>query len=296
MAGPRGGGTWVRTAVGTFSTLLVALACVDYMPIGVPGEESFPVVLALVQAGEDSVFVALGRSGPGTTGGPEPGADLELVTAAGTVPLRQVDPAALACHAPDGFSCYVAALPAPVAPGDSARLTGRLAGGAAVVAATRVPDVPPLRLDGHAPGDTVRWVDRLGQPPVLEIPPGSGRIAQRDSVLQTTWWDGAREEVCTQAPPLNPLIDLRGGIYFGPLVLLLSDPVCDGVRRTSWDSLATSITFLGFDANATRWHRREPEFWRSEGGRWGVDGAVGFFGSMTPAVFTLRVLARSTQP
>lgn len=285
------GGVWMAALLAAG----LASACVDYLPIDVVDGESVPVVLALVEAGQDSVFVALGRSGPGTAAGPASGATLALTTPAGVTDLREVDPVAFDCGVPEGFSCYVGALPAALAPGDSASLSGVFAEGEQIAAGTRIPDVP-VRLDGHAPGDTVRWVDRIGEAPILELLPGSERISQRDSVLDATWWDGGEQGACPQPAPFNPRFDLRGGIYFGPLHVLLADPRCDGVQRTQWDSLSTSLVLLGFDTNATEWYARDGTFWRSEGARWGVEGALGFFGSVTPGAFVLRVVARSVQP
>ena len=273
------------------------MACVDYVAIdGIPDEAPVPVVLALLVAGDDSVFVSLGRSGPGTASGPEPGASLTLVTPAGRVPLREVDPLALACGAPDGFSCYVAVPPEPLAPGDSVRAEGTFAGGGEVDAATLLPQVPPILLDGHTPGDTVRYVDRSGQEPLLEVAPGPGWVTLRDTVFSVTWWKGGEGGSCSLPAYHLARRNLRGDFSLGPSRLGLNNPFCGGEQLLGWDSLAAPVVFLGFDVHATHWYEQRGEFWRDEGEAWGVEGALGFFGSATPAVFMLHVTARPSSP
>lgn len=275
----------------------VAAACIDYLAIdGVGNQESVPVLLGLLTAGEDSVFVALGRSGPGTATGPEPGASLALTTPAGVFPLVEVDPEGLACGVPDGFSCYVAELPIPLAPGDSARVRGTLIGGTEVVAATQLPPAPPVRLAGHPPGDTVRYVDRSDQEPVLEVASGGDWVSLRDTAFAVTWWRDGEQGVCPSPIYFLAGWNLRVPLFSGPPAVTLNDPRCDGLPLTDWDSLAAPVVFLGFDAHASRWYEQTGELWRSEGDRWGVEGAFGFLGSATPAAFVLHLTARPTSP
>jgi hypothetical protein len=269
--------------------------CIDYL--SVEGGASMPVVLGVVLAGADSVFVLVGRAGPGTATGPEHDATLTLGSRWGSVPMVESDESPAVCGSEWDFSCYVAALPGPLEPGQTLTLVGTLFSGAKVEAATTVPAVPGVRVSGHAGGGTVRWVERFDTALLIEVPAGDGRIALHDSIVPATWWRDGERRVCparVTSPPWN--FDLRALSTFTPPYLYLAGPECDGVPVVDWDSLEAPMSFLGYDANATRWYGQRGVFWPDEGDGGGIEGALGVFGSATPVDFLLHITARQAAP
>jgi len=291
MVGSRARGGRRRRTAGVLLTMLVGGACTNY--VDEPGGAAVPVVLSIVVAGADSAFVALGRSGPGTTTGPERRAALSLEARGRTVPLAETPGEASFCGGPDRFTCYVAALPEPLAPGDVVLLRGSLSSGEQVRGSTQVPPVPRVEVGGHVPGDTVRFTEGSTTPPRVLLQGGTGRVAGRDTMAAASYWAGGGPSVCSVwilSP--TPLVDLRALPSSSVVQVSLSAPVCAGQAVTEWDSLTAPLVILGFDAHATAWYDTDGEFWPTEATTWGVHGAVGLFGSATPASLILHMTAR----
>jgi len=292
MVGSRARRRRLRRAVGVLLTTLVGGACTRY--IDEPGGAAVPVVLSIVVAGADSAFVALGRSGPGTATGPERGAALSLEARGRTLPLAEIPGEGSFCGGPDGFTCYVSALPEPLASGDVVLLRGTLSSGEEVHGSTQVPPVPPVEVGFHLPGDTVRFTEGAATPPTLLVRGGTGRVAGRDTMAMASYWAGGSRSVCSVRVLFpNPRVDLRALPSQAAWPVSVSAPVCGGRAVTEWDSLTAPLVVLGFDAHATAWYDTDGEFWPAEATTRGVQGAVGVFGSATPASFVLHVTARS---
>lgn len=285
--------TWRWLAAA--STLTVGTSgCIDYLPV--EGGSSVPVVLGVVVAGADSAFVWVGSAGPGADLEPAPGTVLFLTSDWGEVPLAETG--ADRCGSEWALSCYVARLPSTVVPGQRLALDGTLPSGERIRAETVVPETPDVRIAGHPAGGTVPWVERFDSLLAIGLPPGDARIALRDSVVPATWWRDGERRVCpalVSSPPWG--FDLRAyPTISGPPSIYLDDPACDGVPVVDWDSLTAPLSFLGYDANATRWYEQHRVFWPDEGDDRRVEGALGMFGSATPVGFLLHITARQAAP
>ncbi|MGI9037851.1 MAG: hypothetical protein ACR2GQ_03215 [Gemmatimonadota bacterium] len=250
------------------------------------------VLIGVVVAGADSAFVSLGRVSGNRNVTPERGARLEL--SIGDVEDGGTDPgggpvvvfeegADGACGILSGFTCYRARLDGAAEPGARLVLRGALASGDSVRGTASVPSIPSITLEGAGTGDTVRAGPRTKFVDILGVDDEPGRIAGADRVVDATLWVGPQELTCPVrvASPI-PEFDLRRS--FLPTAGL-SPPDCPG--PVVWDSMAASVTLLGYDENFTAWTEVS-----SNGGTqaaFGVEGLDGVFGAATPRTFVMIV-------
>jgi hypothetical protein len=121
---------------------LVALlaGCIDHLPL--ENQRETIVLIGVVVAGADSVFIALGRTGSAIAVAAESGAHLTLTIDGLDQPLEE-GPAG-ACGGPTEFTCYRAGLDGRARPGNTLRLRGTLASGVELQGDALVPDVPNI--------------------------------------------------------------------------------------------------------------------------------------------------------
>lgn len=264
------------------AALLLSVGCTEVTEVETRG--SATVLISAVVAGADSAFVLLGRSEPGRSARPEPGAALELVVGGRTFDLLEGPPGA--CGPPAGFSCYRTRTAGALAPGEEVALRGALASGAPVLGAAVAPPVPPLSFDG-AEGDTVRGV-RLGEsgpgPALQGLDDIAGRVAAADSLVEATVWaDGVARRCPVRLSPPS-WYDLRA---FGRVSVGVGRPLCGGMAGEPWDSMAVPVTFLAYDAHFTAWAASGPQ--AHDGGAFGLEGVHGVFGAATARRFVFVV-------
>lgn len=271
--------------VGTI--LVVATAgCVNYIT-SLEGEAT-PALFGIVVAGADSVFLAVGNSGPGFATAPEPGARLVLTTPGGAVALTESPDAD--CGVPSSYTCYSADLLEAVPPGAVVGVSGTLASGMAVSGEARTPDTPKILVGGRTPEETVRTTSFAENPPTLDAGDGPARFVLAKSTLDASVWtpDGLRH--CSLEVDF-PHAGLDFRMLSASPGLVVEDPRCEGQQLSAWDSASATLTFLAYDENVAGWYSTRGGV-PPEEVAWGVEGALGLFGAATPARFTLLVEPR----
>lgn len=212
-------------------------------------------VHGLVAAGDSVVHVSFipGEEHPGIGGG----AAVTLDAGDAPIALREVPhDSAGRCwlsfegQARDGWRCYAARLPQPVAPGTAWRLDADLASGEAVTGTTRVPAAPAIvrpaereRVAYHPLGSTektqfdVEWATD-GAPRVeirlADIRAYRGGVMRGD--LQCSLYGGGINAAVGQ-PSGTRRVELQG------IFCLDGDH-----REAAWDSVATRVVVTAYDS------------------------------------------------
>jgi hypothetical protein len=259
---------------------LLPVACTSVSEVDVPGTAT--VLIGVVAAGADSVFVTIGNTF-GSSLTPEPGALLSLSGHAFEVMLDEREQGE--CGGPIEFSCYAAAVEPPVKPNQLVRIQGRLPDGREISGETVVPGPPLVTVEGALAGDTIRYGSvqaRQISPEILGTRDEPNRLGVAGPLVTATVWSGSQNRRCSVAVLPPPNIDLRDP-QFTRIGMRIHAPVC-GEPTAAWDSMAVPFTVLAFDDNFTEWAAAEPGGPAGDGS-FGVSGLHGVFGSATPRTF-----------
>lgn len=268
--------------IAAFGFLLASAACERVVSVEPGG--SATVLVGVVVAGADSVFVRAGRIEDGTERHPEPGAHLTVDVDGLSVVLEE-GPAG-SCGVPDPFSCYRGHLPARPETGSRVVLEGELASGRPVWGEALVPPPPPVTAEGAGPGDTVRAGPvRMARVQLLGLLDAPFRVTVADTAVTATVWAGTEALACdVRLPGPPPDRDLRRVLG----AALSSHPPRCPDPEMAWDSMAVPVTLLGYDASFTAWSAApfQPQAGTTT---YGLDGAQGVLGAASPRSFVLVV-------